>query len=882
MQSKNQYALKVVNKATLVKPRAKQKLQTEIKIHRTLNHANVVRFERFFEDNHNAYMLLELCANNSMSDLMKRRKKLCEFEARFYLIQIVSSLKYLHAHGVIHRDLKLGNLFIDHHMRVKVGDFGLATRLTHPDERKKTVCGTPNYIAPEILEGKDGHSFEVDIWSTGVILYTLLVGKPPFESKDVKSTYKRIIGNQYSFPDHTPVCDHAKNLIRHMLQARPEKRPSLDVTLEHSFFSRPSAYTPETLPETSLREEPAGPTPTEMQQYTASVSSKQWGNYATDLPSKMPAAYPYQAPLNDENDPLVANRGTQQQQQQQQQQYVAEKHDKDSARVLGARPLSALAERHSAQTAPAQRPKSAATSRPEDRERRGSGGASAAAAAFRPEYTSAASSTTAGSSSNTFGARSAMSASVGISGDRAAPAVVPRAALRVHAEAHSAHATGYGVEEAKVNGYTQRFDIYQDNKQMALNNSGKSVGPPSLSRTGSGMTSHDAQSSMRGVSPRSAVNFDAYESDAMDAMDVEQIGVELDGVHLGGGKRAAPQVAWGAETMDTQPRAAPEVRMAGTHTPAQHGVSPKPLDTLEGMHKMLNRSFAEDGGPGSPAALLADEAEVSTPVADEKWPHTASAAVSKLIARVWVVRYVDYTSKYGLGFLLNTGSAGVYFNDSTKIVLSTDGTIFQYIERRRKEGQANSEHVSQTHSMAAYPMELQKKVTLLRHFRNYLVDQQKMYGQGSRTGESTLESVSSLPMSLPDGASSGADPTIKFGSSSAHFSPVDAVEMGLSSPMNIQQLQQQSQESDMPFLKKWVRTRHAILFRLSNRIVQVVFFDRSEVLLSSEARVVTYVNKQGEREDHSLEDVLHAGRTDIAKRLKYTKDIMYRLISVAK
>ena len=95
-------------------------------------------------------------------------------------------------------------------------------------------------------------------------------------------------------------------------------------------------------------------------------------------------------------------------------------------------------------------------------------------------------------------------------------------------------------------------------------------------------------------------------------------------------------------------------------------------------------------------------------------------------ANIWVVRYVDYTSKYGLGFLLNTGSAGVYFNDSTKIVVSPDGTVFQYSERRRKEkGSTSSEHSIQTHSVNRYPAELQKKVTLLRHFRNYLVDQQK-------------------------------------------------------------------------------------------------------------------------------------------------------------
>ena len=153
-----------------------------------------------------------------MSELLKRRKKVTEAETRYYMSQLVHALQYLHHHLVIHRDLKLGNLFIDSAMRVKVGDFGLATRLTHPDEKRRTICGTPNYIAPEILEGKTGHTFPVDTWSTGVIMYTLIVGKPPFESKDVKSTYKRILANSYQFPDHTIVTSDAKNLIRKMLQ----------------------------------------------------------------------------------------------------------------------------------------------------------------------------------------------------------------------------------------------------------------------------------------------------------------------------------------------------------------------------------------------------------------------------------------------------------------------------------------------------------------------------------------------------------------------------------------------------------------------------------------------------------------------------------------
>jgi polo-like kinase 1 len=87
-------------------------------------------------------------------------------------------------------------------MEIKLGDFGLATRLEYEGERKRTICGTPNYIAPEILEGKKGHSYEVDIWSLGVIMYTLLIGKPPFETNDVKTTYRRIKMNAYSFPEH--------------------------------------------------------------------------------------------------------------------------------------------------------------------------------------------------------------------------------------------------------------------------------------------------------------------------------------------------------------------------------------------------------------------------------------------------------------------------------------------------------------------------------------------------------------------------------------------------------------------------------------------------------------------------------------------------------
>lgn len=112
-----------------------------------------------------------------MSELLKRRKRLTELEVQCYLLQIIGAMKYLQKNRVIHRDLKLGNLFLSEKMEVKLGDFGLASKLSFDGERRQTICGTPNYIAPEILSGKEtGHSFEVDIWSFGVIAYTLLVG----------------------------------------------------------------------------------------------------------------------------------------------------------------------------------------------------------------------------------------------------------------------------------------------------------------------------------------------------------------------------------------------------------------------------------------------------------------------------------------------------------------------------------------------------------------------------------------------------------------------------------------------------------------------------------------------------------------------------------
>ena len=238
LNNKKTYAVKIIDKASMTKSSTKSKLKSEIKIHKSMSHINIVKFEHYFEDNENVYILLEICKNKTLNELLKRRKIISELEMRYYLAQILSAVKYMHENKVIHRDLKLGNLFLGQNLMIKIGDFGLATKLEYDGERKHTVCGTPNYIAPEILENKhSGHSFEVDYWAIGVIVYTLLIGKPPFETEDVKETYKKITADNYEFPSNVFISDEAKNFIKEILVIDPNKRLTPDKMLKHPFMT---------------------------------------------------------------------------------------------------------------------------------------------------------------------------------------------------------------------------------------------------------------------------------------------------------------------------------------------------------------------------------------------------------------------------------------------------------------------------------------------------------------------------------------------------------------------------------------------------------------------------------------------------------------------
>ena len=234
-----QYAAKIVSKEKLKKDKNQQSILTEITIQQSLNSPKVVKVKSYSEDENNVYIILELCKNKSLSDLLKTRSYLSEFEVRNYMFQLIQGVKYLHNQMIIHRDLKPNNIFLDEKLELKIGDFGLITKLTKEKERKKTICGTVSFMAPEVIDpGEKGYSFEVDIWSIGVIMYNLLTGEYPFldKSKEPEKIKKNIKEVNYKFPNYPKISDIAKNLIKQILVKDPKKRPGLNQMLYHDFF----------------------------------------------------------------------------------------------------------------------------------------------------------------------------------------------------------------------------------------------------------------------------------------------------------------------------------------------------------------------------------------------------------------------------------------------------------------------------------------------------------------------------------------------------------------------------------------------------------------------------------------------------------------------
>ncbi|XP_008792637.4 serine/threonine-protein kinase Aurora-3-like [Phoenix dactylifera] len=222
-------ALKVIFKKKLEKYRFHAHLRREIEIQHGLNHPNVLRLFAWFHDATRVFLVLEFAARGELYKVLRKLHHFSERRAATYIASLAGALVYCHEKHVIHRDIKPENLLLDIEGRLKIADFGWAVQ---SNTKRKTMCGTIDYLAPEMVENK-AHDYAVDNWTLGILCYEFLYGIPPFEAEDQKDTLNRIVKVDLKFPSTPHVPAEAKDLISKLLVKDSSKRLSLTNILKH-------------------------------------------------------------------------------------------------------------------------------------------------------------------------------------------------------------------------------------------------------------------------------------------------------------------------------------------------------------------------------------------------------------------------------------------------------------------------------------------------------------------------------------------------------------------------------------------------------------------------------------------------------------------------
>jgi 5'-AMP-activated protein kinase catalytic alpha subunit len=199
-------------------------------------HCNIISILQVIRSKHTIAIVLELADAGDLHDLILKRGKLDQSEAAIYTKQLLTALQHCHSKGIVHRDIKPENLLLCKSnlnlYTLKIADFGLAAQLDQ-DADTRTVCGSPSYVAPEVLMQKD-HGPQVDVWSSGVVLYALLCGSLPFDGDSIPEIYRKIQKGEFSIPEH--VSRTARDLLLKMLVVNPEERITIQEALIHPFF----------------------------------------------------------------------------------------------------------------------------------------------------------------------------------------------------------------------------------------------------------------------------------------------------------------------------------------------------------------------------------------------------------------------------------------------------------------------------------------------------------------------------------------------------------------------------------------------------------------------------------------------------------------------
>lgn len=226
-------AVKVIPKDAVTKHNLAYQVKREISAMKLLDHPNVVKIHEVIATKTKVCLVMEYVSGGQLSDKLSYVKRLDEREARKYFYQLIDAVDYCHRRGVYHRDLKPENLMLDDQGNLKLSDFGLSA-LTKPGQLLSTSCGSPCYIAPEVILHKSYDGAAADVWSCGVILFELLAGHLPFQDHSLTSLYRRISRAQFCFPQwFTPL---QKKLISRMLNPSPIKRAKISDIFKGKWF----------------------------------------------------------------------------------------------------------------------------------------------------------------------------------------------------------------------------------------------------------------------------------------------------------------------------------------------------------------------------------------------------------------------------------------------------------------------------------------------------------------------------------------------------------------------------------------------------------------------------------------------------------------------
>lgn len=241
-----QVAIKILDKEKIQKQNMGAQIKKEISIMKMVKHPNIVKLYEVLASRTKIFIVLELITGGELFDKIVAEGRFDENTARFYYRQLIKGVKYCHSQGVCHRDLKPENLLLDQNGDLKISDFGLSALYTGSadDEGRATLlhttCGTPNYVAPEVLNDKGYDGRAADVWSSGVILYVLLAGFLPFDEPHMSALFRKIQKAEFTYPSwfSPPV----RNLIDRILIADPTARASVSDIEAHPWFIGPDNY----------------------------------------------------------------------------------------------------------------------------------------------------------------------------------------------------------------------------------------------------------------------------------------------------------------------------------------------------------------------------------------------------------------------------------------------------------------------------------------------------------------------------------------------------------------------------------------------------------------------------------------------------------------